>query len=122
VLKAVAGLLQVAVREMDFLARYGDGEFGLMLPATSMESATLAAERWRQAIASCTALESHEGPLRLTVSIGIAEIIEDDGPVSLARRAEAALRAAAAVGNCTFVHNGAEPEAVETVEFSSGMR
>lgn len=71
VLIGVAQIMRDVFREIDILCRYGGEEFGLILPNTDMDAAFLVGERFRKRI------ESHEfatpsGPLRLTISCGIA--------------------------------------------------
>ncbi len=69
VLKAVAGLLQSAVRECDFVARYGGEEFALILPLTDGEGAFVIAERCR------TAIEAAAWDKRpVTASFGVASL------------------------------------------------
>ena len=72
VLKAVAAIMQQAVRDTDSVGRYGGEEFGIVLPHTDLERAAALAERLRERI------ERHEfdadgGHVRITVSVGIAQ-------------------------------------------------
>jgi diguanylate cyclase (GGDEF)-like protein len=53
VLKQVAQALRNAVRETDFVARYGGDEFALILPETDLDSARYVALKLRLALASC---------------------------------------------------------------------
>ncbi|WP_306591765.1 diguanylate cyclase [Geothrix sp. 21YS21S-4] len=68
VLQQVAECLRSAVRESDFVARFGGEEFLILLPDTTMEGALLAAEKVRAIVAGA------EVPLvgRLTISVGLA--------------------------------------------------
>jgi len=73
VLKAVATVMQQAVRDTDSVGRYGGEEFGIVLPHTDLDRAAVLAERLRDQI------ERHEfnadgGRVRITVSLGIAQI------------------------------------------------
>ncbi len=73
VLKAMATVMQQAVRDTDSVGRYGGEEFGILLPHTDLVRATVLAERLREQI------ERHEfdadgGRVRITVSMGIAQI------------------------------------------------
>lgn len=73
VLKAIAVVMQQAVRDTDSVGRYGGEEFGILLPHTDLVRATVLAERLRDQI------ERHEfdadgGRVRITVSMGIAQI------------------------------------------------
>lgn len=73
VLKAVATVMQQAVRDTDSVGRYGGEEFGIVLPHTDLDRAAVLAERLRARI------ERHEfqvdgGCVRITVSVGIAQL------------------------------------------------
>jgi diguanylate cyclase (GGDEF)-like protein/PAS domain S-box-containing protein/putative nucleotidyltransferase with HDIG domain len=67
VLRGVAGALRNTMRECDAICRYGGEEFCVLLPHVDIESAFLAAERFRKAV---MALE-FKG-LQVTVSMGIS--------------------------------------------------
>ncbi len=73
VLKTVAGLLTSTCRTSDVIARWGGEEFLMLLPETTLEQAFAFGERLRSAIERCD-LEMPSGPLRLTVSVGMAEL------------------------------------------------
>ena len=74
-------------------------------------------ERIRHAIAACEKLCIEEEILRFSVSIGVVEIVEEDGSVSLLKRAEAALLAGGnAGGNVTFVNAGQSCRAISASE------
>ena len=73
VLKAVATVMQQAVRDTDSVGRYGGEEFGIVLPHTDLDRAAVLAERLRDQI------ERHEFDVdgervRITVSVGIAQL------------------------------------------------
>ncbi|MCX5724467.1 MAG: diguanylate cyclase [Nitrospirae bacterium] len=75
VLKSVASFMQQAVRDTDSVGRYGGEEFGVVLPHTDLNCAAVLAERIRARI------ERHEfetagGRVKVTVSVGIAQIPE----------------------------------------------
>lgn len=95
VLRGVANLLTNSFREMDIVARYGGEEFAAILPDTNLESACLAAERARAAVAA-GAVTFNDRQLSVTISIGIA-LVEDDADDAL-RRADEALYAAKRAG------------------------
>lgn len=104
-LHETANLISMSIRESDILGRYGGEEFALALPETSEESALLVGEKLRAAV------EAHEfrthdipppsmGPIRLTLSIGVASLpVEDDqDEADLIRRADQALYEAKRLG------------------------
>ena len=106
VLKAVAEVLQQTVRETDLLARYGGEEFGLVLSGASIEVTKEIAERVRSLI------ESARFPfngliLRLTVSVGFAQIRPGEDATAFVQRADAALYSSKEAGrNCVHFHDG----------------
>ncbi len=75
VLRSLATNLQRAIREIDFLARYGGDEFAVILPETKAEEAVVLAERLKKTVKNCPI--STGGPHRnITLSMGIADISE----------------------------------------------
>lgn len=99
-LRAVADLLRATLRAADVPARFGGEELVVLLPDTDKLSATLAAERLCQAIGAL-ALETERGPLRLTVSIGVAALEGSPHGEQIERllaRADRAMYAAKAAG------------------------
>jgi len=73
VLASLATLCKKNLRNIDILARYGGEEFIIMLPETTAIQGLLTAERLRK---DCEELivESTQGPIRLTISLGLAEL------------------------------------------------
>ena len=69
-LVAIAEVLDKGIRNMDILARWGGEEFLVLLPETSMEGATLIAERIRHQVSLIRLPKIPEG---LTISIGLSE-------------------------------------------------
>jgi len=90
VLEGFARILLSELRQHDLACRYGGEEFALILRNTSEAEAAVVLERIR------ARLESHSWPLHperaVTASFGIASWIgEEEGPVGLVARADAAL-------------------------------
>jgi diguanylate cyclase (GGDEF)-like protein len=88
VLSDMGKLLKKFARNTDFVARYGEEEFALVLPHTDAPQAALAAARLR------TIVEGHSFPRRkkLTVSVGVATFPGDAAdPMSLLVHADQAL-------------------------------
>ena len=73
VLKAMATLMQQAVRDTDSVGRCGGEEFGIVLPHTSLVSAAVLAERLRDRIGRHE-FDTDGGRVRITVSMGIAQL------------------------------------------------
>jgi diguanylate cyclase len=106
--------LKTCVRREDVVARYGGEEFAVLLPATTLDPASRAANNVREAIAHTT-IDHHGRPIRVTVSAGVATIQNKEAAESLVQRADAALYAAKAAGrNCVHVHDGTRCRAAST--------
>ncbi len=73
VLRELASLMTDTVRDVDTVGRYGGEEFAIILPHTSIEQAQPLAERLRNLIET-HAFDVEDGTVRLTTSIGIAEV------------------------------------------------
>lgn len=71
-LAAVSRTAEQALRPEDIWCRYGGEEFVALLPHTGGEQAKAVAERLRAALEEMT-IEAPQGPIRLTVSIGVVE-------------------------------------------------
>ncbi len=110
-LRAVAEVLQTEAHEDDLVGRLGGEEFAVLMPATTPELAEQVAERLRAGVAALQ-LE-HEGqPIRLTVSIGVAE----GGTADLKQLlvdADAALYDAKHAGRNRVCRSGRAPLAVK---------
>ena len=106
VLCAVADVLKQTIRESDLVARYGGEEFAVVLTDTDIEATKEVAERIRGLI------ESARFPfngliLRLTVSVGIAQIREGEDSTAFVQRADAALYSSKEAGrNRVHFHDG----------------
>ena len=73
VLKAVSKLYRESVRSTDLVARYGGEEFAVMMPETDLDDAIAFAEKIR-ALVEGTTIDTQAGPLKCTVSIGVASV------------------------------------------------
>lgn len=93
-LAKVATACTAALRQHDQLGRIGGEEFLVLLPNTRMAQARQVAERIRAAV-EVQAFADIDPALRLSVSIGIAELRPDDEDLrALCERADSALYAA----------------------------
>ncbi len=81
------------VRELDFLARYDDSTFGMVLPEATLRSAICIGERLRKAVQG-TPIELDSETVQFTVSLGIVENDEGDEMASLVERARGQLEKA----------------------------
>ncbi|MGB3211810.1 MAG: GGDEF domain-containing protein [Desulforhopalus sp.] len=86
------------LRTSDLIGRLGGEEFGVLLVETNLEGANLVAERLCRKI-SKVRLSVDGGEVAITVSIGIANVSEDDESLeSIMKRADKALYLAKARG------------------------
>lgn len=102
VTRAASQFLKSAMRDMDHIARYRDRCFGLLLPGAEVTEASSVAERLRTAVEHCS-LPIDGAKVTFTVSLGAAEVAENDTDATLLSRAESSLEAAReSGGNCSF--------------------
>jgi diguanylate cyclase (GGDEF)-like protein len=107
-LKEMAKIFHVTVRESDMVARYGGEEFAIVLPSTDPEGGKATAERIRVAVEKKSFPNPGNPPLRMTVSLGVAHF---DGQnlknyQELIKRADVALYQAKEQGrNRTIVYH-----------------
>jgi diguanylate cyclase (GGDEF)-like protein len=91
VLAATGVALRSAVRDSDFVGRYGGEEFLLLLPATGKQAALEVAETVRKAIAAIHVPNLNQ----ITASIGVAVMPDDAGDApTLIRSADRVLYSA----------------------------
>jgi diguanylate cyclase (GGDEF)-like protein len=98
VLRRVARAIRSATREGDVLVRYGGEEFVVIAPATDGDGAVAAAERIRAAVAAAGAELVDGRIVPLTVSAGVASLVDESDGRGLFRAADSALLAAKRAG------------------------
>jgi diguanylate cyclase (GGDEF)-like protein len=110
VLRGVAQTLAREARTTDLAARYGGEEFAILMPETDTAGALVIAERIRERVAA-EVFETEQGPLRVTLSLGVAGYPDDaDRRASLVERADACLYQAKRAGrNRTVAASGPRP-------------
>lgn len=91
VIRMIAASLSSTLRNYDTICRYGGEEFLVMLPTTEIGMALETAERLRQMIAETTLTVESTKSIRLTISLGVAALNEEDSLDSLIYRADNAL-------------------------------
>lgn len=95
VLITVADLIQLNVRPVDMVCRYGGEELSVILPETDEEGARIVAERIRGTVEDSITTAPQGDMVHVTVSIGLATFPRDgDTAASLVRAADQALYAA----------------------------
>lgn len=98
----VSRVAQAALRKHDIWCRHGGEEFVALLPDTELAQAYSCAERLREAVAQAR-IDGPQGPLSLSVSIGVAERRAETEWSELLAVSDAALYQAKAAGkNCVM--------------------
>ena len=106
VLRQSASLMKELVRGQDLVTRYGGDTFAVVLSKTTVHDALPVAERIRKQIES-TEFSHGSRPLRVTASIGIAQLHAEEILSTDMQRVEQALDAAKqGGGNICFRHDG----------------
>ncbi|HEY3645478.1 MAG TPA: two-component regulator propeller domain-containing protein [Gammaproteobacteria bacterium] len=90
VLRVLADACRAGLRQQDLIGRYGGEEFVAALPETTAAVAQDTAERLRRAVEELT-VNSPQGPVKLTISIGVATL--NAGTTSISGLINAADRA-----------------------------
>ena len=97
-LPKLASIIRSCMRDSDFVARYGDDEFVVVMPQTIISGARVFAHRVRKRVAE---------EISATISCGLTEVQPGDDTRTLLGRADSALYSAKAAGvNRMFVHTG----------------
>lgn len=90
VLQAIAASATGALRQTDYFGRYGGEEFALVLTATMVDGAMVTAERVRASIEALRFADI-SADLKVTVSIGIADLRHGEDTALTFKRADEAL-------------------------------
>lgn len=116
VLQAIAAAASGALRQTDYFGRYGGEEFVLVLTGTMVEGAMITAERVRTEIAALR-FPGVNPELKVTVSIGIADLrFSEDTALTFKRADEALYRAKEGGRNrCVFATPALVPNAPAAV-------
>ena len=108
VLCAFSNVLSQQTRAADFPARYGGEEFAILLPDTSLEQATAAAEHIRKTVENLRLKNTRTGDYmdKMTVSLGVASYRHGETAEQLIQRCDEAVYKAKKNGrNCVSVAN-----------------
>jgi diguanylate cyclase len=97
-LPKMASVIRTCMRDSDFVARYGDDEFVVVMPQTTLTGARVFAHRVRKRVGE---------DLASSVCCGLTEVQSGDDTRTLLARADSALYSAKAAGaDRLFVHTG----------------
>ena len=91
VLKTFANAVEANVRAVDKLGRYGGEEFLLVLPGSAEDQALIAIDRLGRSLPIRIAKRCVCDGLNVTISAGVSEARENEGPDDILARADAAL-------------------------------
>ncbi|WP_448206900.1 diguanylate cyclase [Azospirillum sp. sgz302134] len=117
----LAELCRNTLRETDHLGRLGGEEFAVVLPETGLAEAVDVAERLRQRLGEMD-VRVGDGTIRMTVSIGVAACLEEDGTIDRALgRADHALYEAKDGGRNRVVAAAPEPASAGRVQPASAV-
>lgn len=89
-LALIARILREGMRETDFIARYGGEEFVMLLTGAEQEDALRVSDMLRDRVANA-GMHSHNKPVEITLSGGLAMLGEGDDTDRLFERADKAL-------------------------------
>ncbi|MGO8815736.1 MAG: diguanylate cyclase [Terriglobia bacterium] len=90
VLQEVVRRIQSVLRPYDVLGRYGGEEFLLVAPGCDSTAALSLAEKVRRSVVS-TPVPTTSGPIPVTLTLGVANLVADSNLESLLRSADDAL-------------------------------
>ncbi|WP_290644120.1 GGDEF domain-containing protein, partial [Aquabacterium sp.] len=89
-LQAVADVLKIGVRDMDFVARWGGEEFLIILPFADTQTALPVAERLRLGIADLR-IPTKDAEITITATLGLTELRAKEPSDTAIQRADVAL-------------------------------
>ena len=106
ILQQLCTLVQEKIRLVDSLFRWGGEEFAVLLPNTSLAAAHFVAERLRKEVAG----SRFEPVGKLAISIGVAELEQEETPQQWFERTDQALYAAKEQGRDRVVCADSDPD------------
>lgn len=107
-LKAVTKVIAATLRDTDLLFRVGGEEFAALLPETEISNAIIVAERIRIAVVELM-IPMEFNPIRLTVSVGGAQLLANESMGVWLKRADKALYRAKQNGRNRSLFDFASP-------------
>jgi diguanylate cyclase len=116
VLRLVGLSLKQTIKGQDITARYGGEEFAVVLPNTALRQALTVADHIRRAVMAKELKKKSTGEIlgRVTISVGVSMLKQDDDTDALIERADACLYAAKRNGRNRVICEVDPEYAVET--------
>ena len=104
VLLTVAAILKKSTRDLDTVIRWGGDEFLIVVPRIGAPALAELAERLRARVAAATLHDDGQCAIALSLSIGVAALVDDEKIADWIKRADQALYLAKAAGRnrCVF--------------------
>ena len=104
VLLTVAAILKKSTRDLDTVIRWGGDEFLIVVPRIGAPALAELAERLRARVAAATLHDDGQCAIALSLSIGVAALVDDEKIDDWIKRADQALYLAKAAGRnrCVF--------------------
>jgi len=100
VIREISRRIKECIRQIDTAARYGGDEFAIILPNTSLNDATVAAQRMVNAVANSPTTWNKE-QISLSISVGLGQYDADTNPEDITSRSDQALYIAKQAGKNT---------------------
>ncbi len=97
VIKQTSRRMAACIRQIDIAARYGGDEFSIILPNTSLEDATVVAERMVKMVSSSPIIWE-DNKIELSISVGVGQYGPDTCPGDVTKATDQALYAAKQAG------------------------
>ncbi len=94
ILKEIAKIIKLSIRESDIASRWGGEEFAICLSHTTIQDSLIVAQKIRQTIESFSFTQE----LRITCSFGVSQLHSIDSYIELFKRADEALYKAKKTG------------------------
>jgi len=100
VIRQISRKLKECIRQIDTAARYGGDEFAIILPNTSLNDATVAAERMVDVV-SRSPITWQKEQIDISISVGLGQYDADSSPEDITSRSDQALYTAKQAGKNT---------------------